>query len=403
MWHSPTDISAGKHTHRYVPTWRCSCLLYTSGEIETVGNGITQIIVVYQVETVAQEDFFQAAGTFTVYFHFIKKVVLIFISCFKHGGKSILSRVAGAGGECIEYAVDEYCAEGAAAVALCQPGIGPVIQFVRNAADTDTLTGIAESFGTGNEQHVICLLYTSIYGKAFVRDDAGNIVYGTEGDNTGMPLVEGDGNTVKVGNANPKLMLGWNHMLSYKNFSFYFLVDCRFGGDILSQTQADMDMYGVSEVTARARDKGYVMLEGNRIDNVKGFYKNVVGGRDVYKRQVEGRSTFHITLREDMIELDNVIVTALGIEKKENSLSYATDLIKNEELTRVKMPNLITSLTGKSAGVRVNQVSSGLGASAKVSIRGIRSVASDNQPLYVIDGVPVLNSTSEQDVYKRQH
>ena len=74
-------------------------------------------------------------------------------------------------------------------------------------------------------------------------------------------------------------MLGWNHMLSYKNFSFYFLVDCRFGGDILSQTQADMDMYGVSEVTARARDKGYVMLEGNRIDNVKGFYKNVVGGR----------------------------------------------------------------------------------------------------------------------------
>ena len=112
--------------------------------------------------------------------------------------------------------------------------------------------------------------------------------------------------------------------------------------------------------------------------------------------EVEGHSTFHITLREDMIELDNVIVTALGIEKKENSLSYATDLIKNEELTRVKMPNLITSLTGKSAGVRVNQVSSGLGASAKVSIRGIRSVASDNQPLYVIDGVPILNSTSEQ-------
>ena len=47
----------------------------------------------------------------------------------------------------------------------------------------------------------------------------------------------------------------------------------------MSQTQADMDMYGVSEVTARARDKGYVMLEGYRRDNVKGFFKNVVGGR----------------------------------------------------------------------------------------------------------------------------
>mgnify|MGYP005915635629 FL=1 len=118
-----------------------------------------------------------------------------------------------------------------------------------------------------------------IYGKAFVRDDAGNIVYGTEGANKGLPLVEGDGNTVEVGNVNPKFLLGWNHSLSYKNFTLYFLIDCRYGGDLLSQTQADMDMYGVSEVTANARDKGYVMLEGQRIDNVKGFYKNVVGGR----------------------------------------------------------------------------------------------------------------------------
>lgn len=118
-----------------------------------------------------------------------------------------------------------------------------------------------------------------IYGKAFIRDDSGHIVYGTEGDNKGLPLVEGDGNTIKVGNSNPVFMLGWNNTLSYKNFTLYFLVDCRYGGDILSQTQADMDMYGVSEITAKARDKGYVMLEGKRIDNVKGFYKNVVGGR----------------------------------------------------------------------------------------------------------------------------
>lgn len=118
-----------------------------------------------------------------------------------------------------------------------------------------------------------------IYGKAFVRDAAGSIVYATEGDNKGLPLVEGDGNTVKVGNANPVFMLGWNHTLTYKDLSLYFLVDCRYGGEILSQTQADMDMYGVTEVTAQARDKGYVMLEEHRIDNVKGFYKNIVGGR----------------------------------------------------------------------------------------------------------------------------
>lgn len=118
-----------------------------------------------------------------------------------------------------------------------------------------------------------------------------------------------------------------------------------------------------------------------------------------YKTQeisVGGKTFLNITMVEDAVELDKIVVTALGIEKKEHSLSYAMSQIKNEELTRVKMPNLITSLTGKAAGVQINQVSSGLGASAKVSIRGIRSVAGENQPLYVIDGVPMLNSTSEQ-------
>lgn len=118
-----------------------------------------------------------------------------------------------------------------------------------------------------------------IYGKAFIRDEAGNIVYGTDGDYKGLPLVEGDGNTVKVGNANPDFMLGWNHSFSYKGFSLYFLLDWRYGGEVLSQTQAEMDLYGVSKATAQARDKGYVSLEGQQISDVKGFYKNVVGGR----------------------------------------------------------------------------------------------------------------------------
>ena len=118
-----------------------------------------------------------------------------------------------------------------------------------------------------------------IYGKAFIRDEEGHIVYGTDGDYKGLPLVEGDGNTVKVGNANPVFMLGWNHSFSYKGFSLYFLLDWRYGGEVLSQTQAEMDLYGVSKATAQARDKGYVSLEGQQISDVKGFYKNVVGGR----------------------------------------------------------------------------------------------------------------------------
>lgn len=118
-----------------------------------------------------------------------------------------------------------------------------------------------------------------IYGKAFVRDEVGNIIYESEGDNAGMPRIKGDGNTVKVGNANPVFMLGWNHTLTYKGFSLYFLLDCRYGGEVLSQTQADIDMYGVSKITADARDRGFVVLEGRQIKDVKKFYKSIVGGR----------------------------------------------------------------------------------------------------------------------------
>ena len=73
--------------------------------------------------------------------------------------------------------------------------------------------------------------------------------------------------------------MGWNNTFTYRNLSLSFLIDSRFGGEVLSQTQADMDMFGVTQITADARNAGFVMLEGNRIEDVKSFYKNVVGGR----------------------------------------------------------------------------------------------------------------------------
>lgn len=121
--------------------------------------------------------------------------------------------------------------------------------------------------------------FGDIYGKAFRRDENGQIMYETEGDKKGLPQVDGDGNLIKVGNATPKFTMSWNNTLKLKNISLSFLIDSRFGGDILSQTQADMDMFGVTKATCEARDLGYMDLEGHRIENVKGFYKNVVGGR----------------------------------------------------------------------------------------------------------------------------
>ncbi len=113
---------------------------------------------------------------------------------------------------------------------------------------------------------------------------------------------------------------------------------------------------------------------------------------------VNGRKTVDIKLEEEALALEQVVVTAMGIKKKEASLTYSTQQVGGDELTRAKDPNMINALAGKSAGVQISRNASGLGGSAKVSIRGIRSAneSGNNQPLYVIDGVPMLNSTSEQ-------
>ena len=111
---------------------------------------------------------------------------------------------------------------------------------------------------------------------------------------------------------------------------------------------------------------------------------------------VSGRPSLLIRMKEETLELEQVVVTAMGIQKKISSLTYATQQISGNELTRAKEPNMINALAGKTAGVQFNKTAN-LGGSAKVAIRGARSAfaGGNNQPLYVIDGVPMLNSSTE--------
>lgn len=120
--------------------------------------------------------------------------------------------------------------------------------------------------------------FGDIYGKAFKRDRDGKILFETEGEKAGLPQIIGDGNTEKVGNAYPRFQLGWNNSFFWQGITLTFLVDGRFGGSVLSQTQADLDQYGVTRTTGCDRDRGFVLLEGRQIDDVKGFYK-LIGGR----------------------------------------------------------------------------------------------------------------------------
>ena len=164
-----------------------------------------------------------------------------------------------------------------------------------------------------------------------------------------------------------------------------------------------IDVYGEPLIGATIREKGGA--NGTVTDIDGRFFLSVPDsavllvsfvGYKTLEVNVTGRTMLEIRLQEDAVMLDHVIVTALGIEKDEATLAYSAQKIKGEELNRIKEINMITALAGKAAGVQINKNSSGMGGSAKVSLRGIRSVSGDNQPLYVIDGVPMSNTSSEQ-------
>ncbi len=108
---------------------------------------------------------------------------------------------------------------------------------------------------------------------------------------------------------------------------------------------------------------------------------------------MNGNTTVNVTLNSDAKQLSEVVVTALGIQKEKKALGYAVQSVTSENLTTARETNVVNQLAGKIAGVTVVGSPSGIGGSSRVSIRGERSVdLNKNQPLYVIDGVPISNS-----------
>ena len=110
-----------------------------------------------------------------------------------------------------------------------------------------------------------------------------------------------------------------------------------------------------------------------------------------------GASSYNVVMKEENRVLDEVVVTAMGISRESKTLTYATQTIKSEEVTRIKETNFINSLKGKSAGLTIvpNNTGAGGGAS-KIVLRGSTSILGTNQPLIVIDGVPMQDGMGTQ-------
>ncbi|WP_396635849.1 SusC/RagA family TonB-linked outer membrane protein [Maribacter sp. R77961] len=146
---------------------------------------------------------------------------------------------------------------------------------------------------------------------------------------------------------------------------------------------------GTSNGTSTDFDGNYTISVGNNATLVfssLGFERKEVA--------VNGQSTINTSLAEDASQLDEVVVTALGIKKETKALGYSLTEVGGEEIATVKTPNAINSLQGKIAGVNISQNSTGAAGSSRVIIRGSSSLSGENQPLYVVDGIPISNGNN---------
>lgn len=114
-------------------------------------------------------------------------------------------------------------------------------------------------------------------------------------------------------------------------------------------------------------------------------------GYEAQEITINGLSVINITMKESAVGLSEVTVTALGIKKETKALGYAVQQLDGSEINQVQDPNLVNNLTGKVAGVTITAGGSGVGSSSRIVIRGESSLSGDNQPLFVVNGVPINN------------
>jgi TonB-linked SusC/RagA family outer membrane protein len=160
-----------------------------------------------------------------------------------------------------------------------------------------------------------------------------------------------------------------------------------------------VDSNGESVVSASVVVKGTTVGTVTDVDGK--FSINVPEGRNTLVFTLVGMKTLELRMSQDMrvvMETDeqilgDVVVTAIGISRSEKALGYAVGVISSDEMSKAREGNLINSLSGKVAGVNVLQNSGTAGGSSNIVIRGQTSLGGNSSPLFVIDGIPVSNST----------
>ena len=108
--------------------------------------------------------------------------------------------------------------------------------------------------------------------------------------------------------------------------------------------------------------------------------------------EIAGRTVINGTLESDILGLSEVVVTALGISREKKALGYSVQDVAGDEIAKAKETNIINSLQGRVSGAQITATSGAVGASSRIVIRGVSSLSGNNQPLFVVDGIPMDNA-----------
>ena len=156
---------------------------------------------------------------------------------------------------------------------------------------------------------------------------------------------------------------------------------------------------GVSIIQKKTTNGTTTDSRGNYTINVSSsnavLLFSFVGMKSI-EEAVSGRSLINVKMTPDNVVLTEVVVTALGIQRDKKSLTFASQKVSGEELTRTSSGNFMEALSGKAAGIDIKISSSGAGGSTKAVIRGNKSISGLSEPLYVIDGIPMVNNKGGQ-------
>ncbi len=117
------------------------------------------------------------------------------------------------------------------------------------------------------------------------------------------------------------------------------------------------------------------------------------------KQEVDlgGRKVIDVVMEPDLLGLDEVVVTALGISREKKALGYSVQDLGGDNIEKTKVSNIVNAFQGKLSGVQITNSDGGVASGVRVLIRGVNSLSAsgDNQPLFIVDGVPINNSTTD--------